>query len=536
MATHLCLTFRLLKGWFHGRADQGQPEWPPSPLRAFQAVVRAAGDRNVLTDARVVAALDWLASRPAPCIVAPRAELGRPRRAAVPNNDADLLAAAWARGREPAKDATELKTLKEFRARHLRDGAAIHYVWVLPEAEQRAWAAHVPVLSTLASHVVALGWGIDLAAGHIRVLSSDEEEARLVGERWFAAHDSLGGIPLRVPRSGTLRALMDRHDAFANRLARGAYTPPREMSAFDTVHYRRACDRPSLPVAAFSLLTPDASAFRPFNAARRGLTVAGLVRGATRRAAEQGGWSGEKIAACILGHGSEDEHAGHVPAGNRRFAYVPLPSLEQRSNEQPPVVSSIRRVLVCGATHEAADEVAWAQRALSGRELIDVDTGEIVALMAAIPRSEPTVRHYLGPASEWTTVTPVVLPGFDDPRRYRRRLEGEGDAAAHRRILEKIDARIDGLLRKSLRHAGWSEELADHAQLEWRVAGFLPGLDLASRYGAPDHLSAYPRFHVRLVWRDARGRPIDMPGPLCIGAGRFYGLGLFAPLHPLGRR
>lgn len=531
MATHLCLTFHLLGGWFHGRADQGEPEWPPSPLRAFQAVVRAAGDRGVLSDAGVVAALDWLASLPAPYIVAPRGELGQARRAAVPNNDADILAAAWARGREPAKDPTQLKTLKEFRTRHLRDGSAVHYLWVLSEAEQHALPAHMPPLSMLASHIVALGWGIDLAAGHIQVLSSDEE-ARLAGERWFAAHDSLGGIPLRVPRSGTLRALMNRHDAFTTRLAQGAYTPPDAMSAFNTVQYRRAYDRPSLPVAAFSLLTPDASAFRAFHAARRGLTVAGLVRGATRRAAEQGGWSGEKIAACILGHGAEDERADHVPGGNRRFAYVPLPSLEQRSDAGPPVVSSIRRVLLCGATHEAADEVSWAQRALSGRELIAVDTGEIVALMAALPRSEPTVRRYLARASEWTTVTPVVLPGFDDPRRYRQRLDRESDAAARRRILQKIDARIDGLLRKSLRQAGWSDQLADCAQLEWRAAGFLPGVDLASRYGTPDHVRAYPRFHVRLIWRDAEGRPIEMPGPICIGAGRFYGLGLFAPVRP----
>ena len=30
---------------FHGRGDGGDPEWPPSPLRLFQALVCAAAGR-----------------------------------------------------------------------------------------------------------------------------------------------------------------------------------------------------------------------------------------------------------------------------------------------------------------------------------------------------------------------------------------------------------------------------------------------------------------------------------------------------------
>ena len=39
MSRHLVLSFRFLSPWFHGRGDEGEPEWPPSPLRAFQALV-----------------------------------------------------------------------------------------------------------------------------------------------------------------------------------------------------------------------------------------------------------------------------------------------------------------------------------------------------------------------------------------------------------------------------------------------------------------------------------------------------------------
>jgi len=534
MPSRLCLTFRFPGGTFHGRRDHGEPEWPPSPFRAFQALVRAAADTRALGDEHVRAAFEWLSQLPPPDVVAPRAVTGRPRRAAVPNNDGDVLAAAWAARREPAKDSSQLKTLKEFRPSYVPDERGVHYLWRLDDRERERCSAYLPALSTAASHIVALGWGIDLAVAELRLIAPDEE-AGLIGERWSPSDDRSVGVPLRVPFNGILEQLGRRHDAFRNRVAGGIYTPPPSLVDLRTVQYRRAYDRPPLPVAAFSLLRPDASAYRPFNAARRALTVAGLMRGATRSAAEHAGWDREKIASFVLGHGPQHEQNEHVPTGTRRFAYLPLPSLEHRSAGRPPVVSSVRRVLVYGATYDTVDEVGWATRALSGRDLVDEHTGEVLALLSAIPQNDPIVRSYLGPAAEWTTVTPIVLPGFDDPRDYRRRIDDETDVAVRRRLLDKLHARVDGLLRKSLLQAGWPSALADAAELEWRASGFLPGVDLASRYGVPDHLRRYPRFHVRLRWRDASGAPIELPGPLCIGAGRFYGVGLFVAARAFNR-
>jgi CRISPR-associated protein Csb2 len=95
-------------------------------------------------------------------------------------------------------------------------------------------------------------------------------------------------------------------------------------------------------------------------------------------------------------------------------------------------------------------------------------------------------------------------------------------------MLARLSNRIDGLLRKAIVQAGFPEELADRAELEWRKVGFWPGTDLADRYGVPDHLRRFPRFHVKIQWRDARGNAVEVPGPVCFGGGRFYGLGLFA--------
>jgi CRISPR-associated protein Csb2 len=99
-----------------------------------------------------------------------------------------------------------------------------------------------------------------------------------------------------------------------------------------------------------------------------------------------------------------------------------------------------------------------------------------------------------------------------------------------KQLLSRLSDRIDGLVRKAIVQAGFSDVLAEHAVVDWRKVGYWPGVDLADRYGVPDHLKRFPRYHVRIGWRTAAGRPTRVPGPVCIGGGRFIGLGLFASL------
>jgi CRISPR-associated protein Csb2 len=167
---------------------------------------------------------------------------------------------------------------------------------------------------------------------------------------------------------------------------------------------------------------------------------------------------------------------------------------------------------------------------LSGQELISEDEKQPLALLSLLPTTDRVVRQYTQPAASWATVTPVVLPGYDDPDHYRRRLKNGIVADEQKNLLYRLNDRVDGLLRKAITQAGFSQTLADHAELEWRIVGFWSGTDLAHRYGVPEHLRRFPRFHVRLQWRDARNRLTQIPGPVCLGGGRFYGLGLFAAL------
>src|SRR5205085_534783 len=102
------------------------------------------------------------------------------------------------------------------------------------------------------------------------------------------------------------------------------------------------------------------------------------------------------------------------------------------------------------------------------------------------------------------------------------------DASEQRMLLARLEARTDGLIRKAIVHAGYAEELAEHAEIDWRRVGFLAGVEPADRYGVPNHLKRFTRVHVRVAWRNRSGQPVEVPGPCIIGGGRFYGLGLFA--------
>ena len=418
--------------------------------------------------------------------------------------------------------------MKVVHPTHLLDGDTIHYLWSLPDPVFSEDSAHADTLTKVANHVVALGWGIDMAVGHAALLS-DEQVKALSGELWIPGREGVKD-GLRVPTSGTLNALIDRHERFLKRVRpNGTFdpTPPLPESACRRVEYRRATDPPKRPVAAFSLLKTDASGFQPFDTVRTGLTLAGMMRHAVTCATRRAGWPESKIAAFVLGHG-EPIHGNHIPVGSRRFAYLPLPSIEGRGEGKARVVGSVRRLMLTAFSDDCDDKIAWAQRALSGRDLIDEDSGQSAALLSLLPGNEKMVRCYVEPADTWATVTPVVLPGYDDPAHYRRRLKKGVSVDEQKRLLEHLNDRVDGLLRNAIVQAGFSRELAEHAELEWRKVGFWAGTDLADRYGVPDHLKRFPRLHVRLRWKDSQDRPIAVPGPVCLGGGRFYGVGLFA--------
>lgn len=504
MTTHLCLSVTFLDPRFHGRGDGGEPEWPPSPLRLFQALVAAAAARwhDPQFAAYAAPALAWLEQQSPPEIIAAASASGAPYRLSVPNNAMDLVAKAWSRGNlfgsGDANPATH-RAMKTIRPSHLIGSDAVHYVWELPDGFSDEVRGYIEVLSTAARSLVALGWGIDLVAGYGRTMDA-VEVGKLVGDRWRPTSDP-EAPGLRMPTPGTLADLSRRHEGFLNRLSEGGFNPMGALSAFSTVGYHRATDPGSRPWAAFAILKLDASGFRAFDPARNAATVAGMVRHAVAQAAEAAGWTPDRINTFVHGHTENGTERARGGPDLPRFSYLPLPSLESRKGDgsrRSEHVGSIRRVLVV-APPGAAAEVDWARRVLSGQELIGEDSGEPVGLLSLIPKDDFNLRKYVREATTWSTVTPVVMPGYDD---------GDGDKA-------------ERLLRRAFEQAGLPAELVRTAELVWRRVGFRAGVDLAQRYRLPKNITL-PSYHVRVRFAS------PVRGPLAVGTGRYRGLGVFA--------
>jgi CRISPR-associated protein Csb2 len=512
MPNNLCVTVRFLQPFSHGRGDSGDPEWPPSPMRLFHALVAAAAgrwnERKILEYA--LPALRWLELLSRPQVIATDGIVSNIRtQFYVPDNTADLLIPQLKKG---SFDATPKRTEKVVCPTHLA-GDAVHYIYPLESDE----CPHLEVLKAAARSITHLGWGIDMVAADASIISQQAADT-LTGHRWRPVPS--GGVPLRVPKAGTLHNLMEKHTAFLGRLSEDGFKPVPPLSCFDVVRYHAptvALPMPSRPLLAFELhrsiedqeADPGRSKYRAFHHVRRVATVAGMLRNATATVAQRIGWTSDEIARRI--HGHDDTKDGQATTDDR-LLFLPMPSMT------PVGVSGIRRVVIVGPP---GFDLAPLRRHLSGQELIDQDTGRTMAMLQGLATTNRMlVNNYLGESTVWSTVTPVILPGYDDPDGLRKKLRERVQADEQKHLLERLAARTLALIWRAFHQAGWTDDALAGAEVEYRKVGWFRGLDLARQYELPP--LKFPRYHLRIQF------PRPVRGPLAIGAGRYRGMGVFA--------
>jgi CRISPR-associated protein Csb2 len=476
----------------------------------FQSLVAAAAARWRASESSETAAasLRWLERQQPPLVIAP---MGVPAdakyRLYVPDNVADKVAKSWSGGREAS--IADYRTEKDVRPMHL-DGEAVHYLFLIADVE----CPHFDILKVTARSITHLGWGVDMVAGDATILSDDDAE-KLTGERWQPVADrSVAGY--RVAIQGTLNDLTKKHNAFLIRVGADGFKPVPPLSAFRVVGYQRATEPSQRQFAAFSILKRDASGMRSFDPLRRTRDVAGMMRHAVAAAARNQGWTEEQINVFVHGKTTDGANLSNGQPSPDRFQYLPLPTINHALNR----VESIRRILVVAPPH-CGHQIGWARRAMAGAELVN-DEGVATALLTILPSSDWVLRQYVEESRTWATVTPVIIPGYDDPDHLRCKLKAGVDAETQKRYLDRLDARMDVLLRKAFRQAGYANELVEQAELDWREVGFRSGVELASRYMPPKNLNTSPRIHVQVRF------PAPVSGPIAVGSGRFRGFGLFA--------
>lgn len=474
----LCFSIRFLQPLVHGRSDGDKPEWPPSPLRFFQALVAAAAARSNERE-RIespVPALRWLQGLPSPEIVACASVASEvPTQFYVPDNSADLLVPSWKRGET---DKGPRRTEKVVLPVHL-DGEAIYYLF----RSSNIASNNLEVIKSAARSITHLGWGIDMVVADAELIS--EAEARqLAGERWQVAQS--GDVALRVPIAGTLDDLMRKHEAFLDRLSDEGFKPVPPLREFAVRHYRRSTEPETRPYCVFTILKPDASGNRAFNTARRTRDVAAWIRHAVAEVCQPADWP--DFLSFVHGHGS-DGQPNRSENSSHRFQYLPLPTINSHLHR----VESIRRVMVV-APAGCQDRIDFIRRRLLGHSL-KWDDDEMGVLNVQTGRD--WVRdQYTGKATTWTSVTPVILDGYDD----------------------RNAAKTEKLLCKAMANAGITAEIE---RLEWQPFGFVPGVEPARSFARPEKLHG-TMLHIRLQLKRL------ISGPFAIGAGRYRGFGLMA--------
>ncbi|MDW7967260.1 MAG: type I-U CRISPR-associated protein Csb2, partial [Thermoanaerobaculum sp.] len=382
----------------------------------------------------------------------------------VPTNQSDIT---W--------DRQHRLTGKE--ARYLlfdpRQDLQVHYIWPIPYNDRPPQS-----LFHLSKRLVALGWGVDQASCQCRILGP-EAVSQLEGALWRPLPPAPFTALYRVPQPGSLEDLIKCYESWRQRLpSPRQYRPPKQATVFATMTYLPETHLPFRFFAAFRL--PEGVAFRQEQAAK----VAAMIRGLTIKKAQDANLPNRET--YVAGHVEDPE------ATPPRFSYLPLPSIGH-----PHADGLVRRALIAEPFGGDGSMARWAQDALHNSPLQD-EHGNRLGWLRALETSDGVLARYLGPATHWVTVTPVILPGFDD-RKGSKALKLVQEALVHAAVPPEAVADL------SLQKAPWFSSAA-HPSLYFR----------------PNYLKSFPAWHVRLIFR----RPVR--GPLALGAGRHVGLGLFA--------
>lgn len=563
----LAIEIRLLTGRYAAASpnDTSQAEWPPEPARLFSALTAALYDDPEPAD-RHRAALEWLAGAGAPTILASAGHERHLGDVYVPVNDPSPLrdmdlhllraheARKLARTAEGAKKAKAERKLERLRqtledrstATTAADGKGVpeQAVEVLERRPRQArrfpvalpaedvvhmeWEVEPPAhvsgaLDELCARVARLGHSSSLVS--VRVLDSS---SRVGGrDRW--APDPTGERFLRVPYPEQLQILEEAH-------ARHQQTEPRILPA-DPVRYRRTGavgDEPAPDHSHFAASAAEWLVYEvvdsPEGERRNRLDlslaqqVARAMRGTLLSALSDLPSEANEI---VTGHDAEGKpssrpHLAHVPladvghphASGSILGVALIPPRDLEVTERDRLLEAVflaeqaerRRVRTAGGV---AEDVERRLRLTLGR----AGVLHLRRLRAPSRRKTLTSARWCGPSSRWATASAIALgrnPGdlhSEDPSAAREATEAAEQAVAAACV-----------------HAGLPAPVA-----VWiHRRSLLQGAPAARRFMPFPSGGNGPRrvcVHAEIEFE----RPVQ--GPVLLGAGRFFGLGLCLPLY-----
>ena len=472
--------------------DRRAAEWPPHPARLFSALVAVwADDDSPSPDER--RALEWLEAQDPPSIAATEAVTRKVLTNFVPVNDQVALKPDLKKGKLVDSFPARTKQPREFPS-VTPDEPRVTYIWAAPANPETAEA-----LDGLLGRVTRLGHSSSLVSCRLTPDPPDPTcEPGPMGEA------------LRSVRQGQLAALEREHK-------RHQAVKPRSLP-FTAVRYRQV-----EPDAAKDVLRPNTAGhlivFEFLRSSRRfpatrAVQIAATLRDAIFHHAEN------PIPEGLSGHGEDGSpvplpHVGFLPLpyvgwdhadGRIMGAAVSVPD----SLDEP----SRRAVLRAVGTWESEANAANQDLRLTMGRSGDVD-------MKRLTGFEPTLetlrtKTWSQPSRRWVSATPVALP--TNPGRLST---GTAEARA------KAWAKAEQAVADSCRHVGLPESAAVNVSHDPFIRGVRPASHFPAfrQRGRDSQPVARRLVHVSVVF--------DQPvaGPLVLGAGRYFGLGLMRPMR-----
>lgn len=519
--------------------DRAATEWPPHPARLHMALIDAWGSSEEKSPSER-AALAWLESLDPPEIVASETVAERaPVVHYVPDNDVDVTSPAnYANRYERLGDALEQlggditpkqrerleKTIAKERdvdghmtavgktspreaAKMLPDGRGKqgrHYPTVRPAGHSVVywWEGADPspevrvAVDEVSARVCRIGHSSSLVA--VRLTDTPED-----GRRWRPVRG--GPLTFRVLATGMIDALELDHEIYERTGIRVKRLLPEanyRVGAIDEVHATASNLAGTVRVRALRRPVPARHLDR--------LTAA--LRGA------------------VLHHGDDEPPelvSGHSPQGtpssrpHAAFVALPFVGHDRASGEIHGVAIVVPRSDRPAAAEEERLAQAWTDQALArlvaaGGALHLGSAG--VAIIEADPPRLNTLRltRWTGPAHRWITATPIALDRNPGDLRAR---DADNSKTARKRLaaFERAEAEV----RRACAHAGLPDPLTVVVSRGPLLDGTMP----AHRHSTPvvgGHAKVL--VHADLVFAE------PVAGPIMIGAGRFRGFGLLAPV------
>lgn len=523
--------------------DRSTGEWPPHPARVFSALVAAWADEQ---DPLERTALQWMERQAPPAIAAGEAASRLPVTHYVPVNDTDLVSPSWYARRAADVEAT-VAGLEEALAHAAGDLDDRKVVRALSKLEKLrdvgdkvqpgnggGTSGPIPLVPWTRVHqprtfpsvtpdppLVTYLWdadpdadvrgALDRLAGRVSRIghSSSLVSCRLVPDAPAPdlVPDPDGALSLRGVAPGQLEAL---EAAFAQHKG----SRPRSLP-FRLVRYGRASVPVVDPGPAEPTISGDWFVFEFAPEGRRlpmtrAVAVARALRGAMIQHAP------DPRDEALSGH-REDGRPTALP----HMAFVPLPFVGSDRADGRIVGCA---VLLPGTIAPEARRNALAAighwEASEGGSVLRLGRAGVISCRRIIgPTTLASLRRGVwdGPSTTWSSVTPVALPNHPGPL-------FEGSPARRARSW----SRAEELIALSCRHAGLPDPLSVMVSPSPLVDGSSPaGSFPAFRQPGPSGAASVPRvlLHAAVEF----GRPVR--GPLLIGAGRYFGLGLMRPME-----